>query len=1586
MSTTIPSRRVPRARPFWLLATVALVLTLCMGPGALAAPGSSGSGLPLARAETGPTHKVIAPRGVLQEGMSGVSLWHDYGSFALYRVSEPAWSALPAEVRGQLALVDDTDRLLFDRYPLDTRGQGPATPGATGSVDGPGAALHLVQFVGPIKDEWLAAVSAAGATPIQYIATNGYLVWADGESPTRLDALAVRGEFMQFSAPYPASLKVGPILAARENREEVVPVVIQMLRHDGRASTEAAIQGLAVEQLSDWTPVLKFQNAIVTLRVRDVEEVAGLPDVFWIEERMEPHLMDEVQGQILAGNFNGDQSGPSAAGYLAWLDSYSFSTDPADYPIVDVTDDGIGNGTVNSGDATLHQFGDTANATRLAYVANCTDSASGEGVDGHGHINTSIVGGYDTRGGFPFQDPLGYQRGLGINPYGRLAGTRVFDASGFDLVSCGGTDTGLIKSIQDNGALINTNSWGCASCAGSYDTSSQAYDAGVRDADLTETGNQEMIIVFSAGNSGPGSGSVGTPGNGKNMITVGASENRRASDEDGAWTDGCGIGPAGADDAMDVISFSSRGPSPGSRVKPEVIAPGTHIQGTASTNASYNGSGVCDQYRPSGQTVFAASSGTSHSTPAVAGVTSLAYWWLENTLGVTTPSPAVMKAYLIAHPTYLTGVSANDTLPSNSQGYGMPNMSAMFDNAAKYLLDQSVAFDNSGETWTWEGAVADPGKPVRIVLAYTDAPGAVGTSPQVNNLNLAADVDGTVYLGNVFTGQWSVTGGGADPFNNYEAIFLPAGTDGAVEIIVTGFNIAGDGVPNSGDGTDQDFALVCYNCAQTPTFSLNVTPASLDVCAPADAVYNVDVGSILGFSDPVTLSASGHPAGTTTGFSVNPVTPPGSSTLTIGSTGAAAPGSYSIDVTGTATPGGKGQIVELNLFDIVPAGPALLTPADGAADVSFKPTFSWTAVAQAASYLLEVATDAGFTNVVYSASETGTSHTAAVPLGAGTTYYWRVTASNVCGDGTSATFSFAIQAATMVCNGAVVDFEDGIPADWTVVNSSPGGIVWTTTADPACARGNLTNGTGEAACADSDAAGYPAVPYDTELVSNPFDLSAVGAAVLDVKAYYNDITAGSNDRFEVDVWDGMGWTNELSWDEDHMPEDFTLNLSAYAGLPVVQVRFRYFGDGYDWYAQVDDIALTCVPPSPPAIEVDPAALSESQGPDVQSTQPMTITNSGGSPLNWNIVEDDTACDSPTDIPWLSISPNMGTTAPLDSAVVDVTFDSTGLTPGDYSANLCVDSNDMATGVVQVPVYLTLEPPELLECNGELIQFEAGIPSGWQVVDNTGGTGIVWTTTADPACARGNLTNGTGEAACADSDAVGYPAVPYDTELVSNPFDLSTVGAAVLDVKAYYNDITASGNDRLEVDIWDGVGWTNELTWDEDHMPENFALNLSAYAGLAGVRVRFRYSGDGYDWYAQVDDIALTCAAATPPVIGVDPASLAVEQGPDVQSIQQLNITNSGGSPLSWNIVEDDTACDSAIDIPWLSISPNTGTTAPLDSTGVEVTFDSMGLTPGDYNANLCVESDDPATPLVAVPVTMLVNENVWIYLPLILRH
>jgi hypothetical protein len=66
-------------------------------------------------------------------------------------------------------------------------------------------------------------------------------------------------------------------------------------------------------------------------------------------------------------------------------------------------------------------------------------------------------------------------------------------------------------------------------------------------------------------------------------------------------------------------------------------------------------------------------------------------------------------------------------------------------------------------------------------------------------------------------------------------------------------------------------------------------------------------------------------------------------------------------------------------------------------------------------------------------------------------------------------------------------------------------------------------------------------------------------------------------------------------------------------------------------------------------------------------------------------------------------------------------------------------------------------------------------------------------------------------------------------------------------------------------------------------------------------------------------------------------------------------------------------CENPADVPWLSVDPTTGTTGAAGTTNVSVTFDSTGLTPGDYSAFLCIESNDPDTPLVELPVMLEVS-------------
>ncbi|MBK8122715.1 MAG: S8 family serine peptidase [Dokdonella sp.] len=964
----------------------------------------------------------------------------DYGSYRLYEgdaaaMPERAWTLADASV------------LHFDRQRIDTRTQQWRAPEGFALRAPSGAALHVVQFAGPIRQAWLDQLRAAGAVPVQYIESNGYLVWADAAARARLAEMHQGGE-LQFSQPLPGFIKLGNTLFARvqdaSTEAVVIPIIVQRVRNDDPARSRARFMALGLKPVDDFSSQAGFDVARFEATPAQIRELIELSDVLWVEEYREPSLNDEVQAQILRGHFNADQSGPAGPGYLPWLQALGFPDDPLDYPVLDITDDGVGTGSVQTGDPTLHQFGDLKNPTRMVFNQHCTMKTGV--VGGHGHLNANIALGFDQRGnsetpGARF--PADFQVAQGINPFGRLGGTRIF-APGFDLSACGGTNAGVIAASHAAGARISSNSWGCGPCAGQYDLSSQAYDAGVRDADPKAAGNQQLITIFSAGNDGSWAGTIGTPGNGKNMITVGASENARPEDENGLWNDGCLVAPDSADHAMDIVFFSSRGPAPGGRVKPDLVAPGTHVIGTQAHPAS--GLGICDATHPQGNETYAASSGTSHAAPAVSAIASLSWWWLATGQGSlefesgapAVPSPALMKAWLIAHPTYLTGKDGNDTLPSNAQGFGMPNMQSLFDATPTWLLDQSQILGDSGQLWSTPIQRADASKPLRVVLTWTDAPGAVGTSPQVNNLDLELESASTLWRGNRFSGAWSVPGGAPDAVNTVEAIYLPPGPLSSFTLSVRGFNIAGDGLPGNGDATDQDFALVCVNCAKAPGFALDVTPALHNLCTQdsASATYALRSASILGFSAPLALSVAGAPAGTTTTFNANPMAVPGTGTLEIGNLTGAAEGRYRLAIRAESGSLARTRHVQLQLATDNPAAANLVQPADASLNQALQPLLHWTAMPNVDQYRVELALDAGFANIIYSASTNADSHEVATPLAHATRYYWRVSAINACGESPlTQVFSFVTVPPPGECPGGTLassvfaeDFESGAGA------------------------------------------------------------------------------------------------------------------------------------------------------------------------------------------------------------------------------------------------------------------------------------------------------------------------------------------------------------------------------------------------------------------------------------------------------------------------------------------------------------------------------------------------------------------------------
>ncbi len=566
---------------------------------------------------------------------------------------------------------------------------------------------------------------------------------------------------------------------------------------------------LVAEELGDVWRVGPYVNVRARLHPAFIQPLAAARAVFQIEPQGERARSDERQGQIMAGNTTA--TGPSAPGYLAWLAGLGFTSAQFGSFAVNVVDDStslLGHPDLDSG--------------RVAFTLNPSAQSGAQG--GHGFLNAHIVAGTNSGTGSTLEDAAGYNYGLGIAPFARVGSTAIFGSGSAIPTSYESQAYGL-------GARISTNSWNYQTFVGGpvpdYDANSQEFDFIVRDAQGGTAGNQQYMVVFSAANNGSGTNTVSTPGTAKNVLTVGAGENDRQT-----GTDGCGMTNTGANNWNDVASFSSRGPvaaaSGDGRWKPELLAPGTHIEAGV-PQSNYNGSSVCDQYFPAGQTLYGWSSGTSHSTPAVAGAAALVHQWFLNS-ALPAPSPAMTKAVLVASGEYMTGTGANDTLPSNNQGTGKVHLPRAVGSAARILEDQTQVFGAAGQSYTLNGNVADTAQPLRVALVWTDAPGPTSGAPYVNNLNLRVTVGGQTYLGNVFSGRNSVTGGTADIRNNTELVFLPAGTSGAFTVTVDAISIGGDGVPGNADTTDQDFALVVYNgstgAPAAPVASFTGTPTS----------------------------------------------------------------------------------------------------------------------------------------------------------------------------------------------------------------------------------------------------------------------------------------------------------------------------------------------------------------------------------------------------------------------------------------------------------------------------------------------------------------------------------------------------------------------------------------------------------------------------------------------------------------------------------------------------------------------------------------------------------------------------------------
>ena len=223
-----------------------------------------------------------------------------------------------------------------------------------------------------------------------------------------------------------------------------------------------------------------------------------------------------------------------------------------------VIDTGIYAGHLDLDEGKVLAFKDFVNGKTAPYDDN-----------GHGtHVAATIAGEGDAR-----TDGL-YK---GVAPAAGLVGLKVLDANGSGSMA---NVTAAIDWVVEKKAVYGIEainlSLGGGGCADGTDATSQA---------VNRAHAAGLVVAVAAGNSGPGTCTIGTPGAAASGLTVGAMADT-------------------GENGFSQARFSSRGPTLDGRVKPDVSGPGVNIA-SAQTNTTSG---------------YVSYSGTSMATPFVAGV------------------------------------------------------------------------------------------------------------------------------------------------------------------------------------------------------------------------------------------------------------------------------------------------------------------------------------------------------------------------------------------------------------------------------------------------------------------------------------------------------------------------------------------------------------------------------------------------------------------------------------------------------------------------------------------------------------------------------------------------------------------------------------------------------------------------------------------------------------------------------------------------------------------------------------------------------------------------------------------------------
>jgi subtilisin family serine protease len=567
-----------------------------------------------------------------------------------------------------------------------------------------------------VQEAWKSAVQQAGAQLYGYIPDHAFIARIDAAAIGQIRALP----FVRWVGAYHPAYRLAPSLAQATAAGDVRVTAQTLPDADlGALVAQIVAWGGQVESQAS-SPIAGYLRA--TLPASRLGSLASRSEVLWVDSYIPPQLANDIGGgQIMRANDVRQSLGLFGAGQ-----------------IVAVSDSGLDVGDENS----LHPdiLGRLVKADCLGRPSPCDWSDP----NGHGtHVAGSVLGNGSASGSTPAAHQ--YATSLaGVAPEAGLVMQSIEDSQGA-LTGIPPDPGDLMREAYTDGARIHTNSWGGPTGGTSQNPEYGGYVPNSQQVDQAAWEHKDMLILYSAGNSGVdanGDGvidpdSIGQPGTAKNVITIGASENLRASGGynpggpcaswGDCWPSKYGAAPlAGdrpSDDANGMAAFSSRGPADDGRIKPDLVAPGTNIVSVRSHAAGADsGWGVYDAN-------YIYLGGTSMATPLTAGAAALVREWLVRVKGMANPSSALMKSVLINGAADMSpgqhGSGPAQEIPSrrpnNVSGWGRVDLKAALDPAAPiqtWLTDNADGL-STGETITYE-----------VSLVVTDTVQRLGAGPQ----------------------------------------------------------------------------------------------------------------------------------------------------------------------------------------------------------------------------------------------------------------------------------------------------------------------------------------------------------------------------------------------------------------------------------------------------------------------------------------------------------------------------------------------------------------------------------------------------------------------------------------------------------------------------------------------------------------------------------------------------------------------------------------------------------------------------------------------------------------------------------------